>query len=55
MNTLVAAAGHAWIGIPGTLRAAYADAVAQAVTTGDAGPFCTLLAMCAGRRAAPPA
>ena len=47
MNTLVAAAGHSWLSIPGSRRQEYDFAVAVAVGTGDAGPFCRLLADCA--------
>lgn len=49
MNTLVAAAGHDWVRIPGALRTAYDDAVARGLADGDARPFCTLLTLCADR------
>jgi len=48
MNTLVAAAGHPWLSIPGTRRNEYRATVDAALLTGDAAPFCRLLAACAG-------
>lgn len=47
MNTLIAAAGHRWLVIPGTRRQEYDFTITVACDTGDARPFCHLLAACA--------